>query len=115
MDGSLFQAVGLAFGRKTGFEREGAIRTYSRRLFVISEKELERLALKRENDERFGGFWRESVYSAREDHGAAADHSYIAGGIDLSAMLKAVGMPGDEADGRLLFAACPASPSFYPV
>ena len=26
MDGSLFQAVGLAFGRKTGFEREGAIR-----------------------------------------------------------------------------------------
>ena len=105
MDGSLFQAVGLAFGRKTGFEREGAIRTYSRRLFVISEKELERLALKKENDERFGGFWRESVYSAREDHGAAADHSYIAGGIDLSAMLKAVGMPGDEADGRLLFAA----------
>ena len=43
MDGGVFQTVGLAFGRKTGFEREGAIRTYSRRLFVISEKELERL------------------------------------------------------------------------
>lgn len=105
MDGGVFQTVGLAFGRKTGFEREGAIRTYSRRLFVISENELERLALKKENDERFGGFWRERVYSARENHGTAADHSYIAGGIDLSSMLKAVGISGDEADGRLLFAA----------
>ncbi len=105
MDGSLFQAVGLAFGRRTGFDREGAIRTYSRRLFVISEKELESLAVEKERNERLGRFWRESTYSAREDHGTAADHSYIAGGIDLYAMLLTVGMTGDEADGRLLFAA----------
>lgn len=105
MDGSLFQAVGLAFGRRTGFDCEGAIRTYSRRLFAISEKELENLAVEKERDERLGRFWRESTYSAREDHGTAADHSYIAGGIDLYAMLKTVGMTGDEADGRLLFAA----------
>ena len=105
MDDSVFQAVGLAFGRKTGFEREGAIRTYSRRLFVISESELETLALEKEHDRRLGRFWRESLYSAREDHGTAADHNYIAGGIDLAAMLKNVGMSGDEADERLLFAA----------
>ena len=105
MDDSVFQAVGLAFGRKTGFEREGAIRTYSRRLFVISEKELETLALEKENDRRLGRFWRESLYSARENHGTAADHNYIAGGIDLSAMLQNAGMSGDEADERLLFAA----------
>ena len=105
MDGGVFQTVGLAFGRKTGFEREGAIRTYSRRLFVISESELETLALEKEHDRRLGRFWRESLYSAREDHGTAADHNYIAGGIDLAAMLKNVGMSGDEADERLLFAA----------
>ena len=60
MDGGVFQTVGLAFGRKTGFEREGAIRTYSRRLFVISESELETLALEKEHDRRLGRFWRES-------------------------------------------------------
>ena len=56
MDGGVFQTVGLAFGRKTGFEREGAIRTYSRRLFVISESELETLALEKEHDRRLGRF-----------------------------------------------------------